>query len=303
MVKFQTISVIAGTAACQARCDFCISKLTPAQGVEEKGASNIDFSNLAIACRLAEKSGVTTALITGKGEPTLFPDDVSEYLRYLRRYFPIIELQTNAINFTRNRLRYERYLIDWKKMGLTTIIISVVHYDDLRNREVYCDTTVPALGGEQDRFDYPPLADTVEYLHSLGFSVRLGCVGCKGYIDSQEELQKMIDFCKTNEVEQLTWRPVTKPEDNIQDKAVHEATNELSIDYDDVKAIRTWVGMNGMRLLTLAHGAEVYDVKGQNLCLSSCLTHDASTEDQRQLIYFPHGHIRYSWVYPGAIVL
>ena len=303
MLQFQTLSVLAGTAACNARCDFCVSKMTPPQGVEEKRSSGINFSRLNIACKLAQRSGVTTALITGKGEPTLFPDDITHYVGELNRYFPIIELQTNAINFTRQREKYDELLNEWKIYGLTTIIISVVHYEDARNREIYCDSVAPALGGHKDRFDYPPLKDTIDYLHSKGFSVRLGCVGTRGYIDSKEELQKMIDFCKENKVEQLTWRPVTRPVANIQDQGTYDATTKLSIDLDRVQEIENWVKMNGTMLLKLVHGARVFDVQGQNLCLSSCLTHEGEETEQRQLIYFPDGHIRYSWIYPGAIIM
>lgn len=302
MIKFQTFSVLAGTAACNARCDFCVSKMTPAQGVEEK-RSDINYDNLQTACRLAERCGVTTALITGKGEPTLFPEDVSTYARELSSYFPLIELQTNAMNFLRKKDKYKDYLKIWKLNGLTTIIISVVHYKDERNREVYCDSRSPVMGGEKDRFDYPPLEETIKYLHEFGYSVRLGVVGCDGYIDSPSELQSMIEFCKDNKVEQLTWRPVTIPEDNIQDKQVADATRKMSISVEQHQKIDTWVKLNGTEVMHLAHGAKVYDVQGQNLCLSSCLTHRGDQEEQRQLIYFTDAKIRYSWVYPGAIIL
>ena len=57
-------------------------------------------------------------------------------------------------------------------------------------------------------------------------------------------------------------------------------------------------------LMELAHGAEVFDVYGQNFCLSNCLKR--TTEDvskMRNLIFFPDGHIRYRWDLPGAIIL
>jgi len=67
-----------------------------------KPQPSYSMASEARAC-LADKSGVTTALITGKGEPTLFPGDIDAYLPYLNEFFPIIELQTNAINFTQRR--------------------------------------------------------------------------------------------------------------------------------------------------------------------------------------------------------
>ncbi len=60
---------------------------------------------------------------------------------------------------------------------------------------------------------------------------------------------------------------------------------------------------NGAELMRLMHGAIVYDVDGQNICFSTCLTPDPSLKELRQLIFFPDGHLRYDWQYPGAILL
>lgn len=295
MLKFQTFSVIAGSEACNARCDFCISQMTPSQGVElKKNPLNID--NLDKACRLAEKSGVTTALITGKGEPTLFPEDIDLYLECLYKYFPLIELQTNALKFTKDINLRDKLLL-WHGQGLSTIIISIVHYEDKRNEEIYCS---------QDgnfRMEYPSLSKTISLLHDIGFSVRLSCVGCKGYIDSKQEIENLIQFCKDNKVEQLTWRPVTKPEHNNKNDNVYKATEKLQLDNETKTALRNYVNMNGTLLMKLVHNAEVFDFRGQNLCMSSCLTLNTQEEVLRQLIYFPDGHLRYDWQYAGAIIL
>lgn len=322
--KFQTFSVIAGTQACNARCDFCISQQTPENGVGLK-YSGVDFRNLVRACKLAEKSGVTTALITGKGEPTLFPQDILQYLEVLKDYFPIIELQTNSLNFalggsqhpgglqwgcdrrdnhwgskeypaSEKWKQYDSHLDDWVENGLTTIITSITHFENARNREIYCD---------QDgkfRFDYPDLARTQAYLKSKGLSRRLSCVGCKGYIDSSKTIQQLIDFAKANGIEQLTWRPVTKPEHSRRDD-VYQNTVRLSLDAEAIFAVHSWVKMNGIKLLDLVHGAEVFDVQGQNICISNCLTHSPKTDEIRQLIYFPDAKLRFDWVYTGAIIL
>lgn len=55
--------------------------------------------------------------------------------------------------------------------------------------------------------------------------------------------------------------------------------------------------------MTLAHGAVVFDLDGQNLCLNQCLTVQPDAEEMRNLIFFPDGHLRYYWQYPGAILL
>ena len=78
-MKIQTFSILAGSEACNARCPFCISKMTPPSGVELK-EPKVNWRNFRKACLLAKQSGVTTAMFTGKGEPTLFPKQITKFL-------------------------------------------------------------------------------------------------------------------------------------------------------------------------------------------------------------------------------
>ena len=67
--------------------------------------------------------------------------------------------------------------------------------------------------------------------------------------------------------------------------------------------ISKYLEKEGDKLMTLDHGGVVYDLNGQNICLSDCLTIKSNTEDLRQLIFFPDGHLRYDWQYRGATLL
>jgi molybdenum cofactor biosynthesis enzyme MoaA len=115
-IKPQTMSIVVGSAACNARCPFCVSHMTPANGVEIK-ADEIDFRNWHQACHLAKDSGVTTVLLTGKGEPTLFPKQISAYMKELNGHFPLIELQTNGIPIATNHNKYDPYVKEWYDNG------------------------------------------------------------------------------------------------------------------------------------------------------------------------------------------
>jgi hypothetical protein len=57
-MKFQTMSLVAGTLACNARCPFCISGQTPHNGVEVKD-QGLNLDRLRKACQIAEKGGVS----------------------------------------------------------------------------------------------------------------------------------------------------------------------------------------------------------------------------------------------------
>lgn len=294
-MKIQTFSIVAGTKACNARCPFCISKMTPAEGITQK-APEICWRNFDRAVQLAKKCGVTTAMITGKGEPTLYPEQITEYVTELGPQFPIVELQTNGIAFSTDPKKYTEYLKLWYRLGLTTVSISVVHYEAERNREIYIPHKKKYIG----------LKPLIELLHGIGLSVRISCVLLNGYIDSEAKLETLIGICKLNEVEQLTLRPM-----NIASTRELQALPEEAISWmdahrlklDQFQAIESHLRHIGTPLMTLIHGGLVYDVRGQNVCLSNSLTIDPKTEELRQLIFFPDGHLRYDWQYEGAIIL
>ncbi|MBI2109220.1 MAG: radical SAM protein [Parcubacteria group bacterium] len=291
-MRIQTFSILAGSEVCNARCPFCISKMTPPLGVALK-EPEVNWRNFEIACRLAKQSGVTTAMFTGKGEPTLFPGQINKYLDHMESFkFPFIELQTNGIMIASNEEKYAPYLKNWYDKGMTTIAISIVHYDPEKNREVYLP----------HKKTYIDLAGLIGLLHDYRFSVRLICIGANGFIDSTEKLLALVHFAKEHKVEQLTLTPVNKPE-NILDKAAWEWTNAHHLTEEQKNNITSYVEKHGARLMTLAHGAVVFDLDGQNLCLNQCLTVQPDAEEMRNLIFFPDGHLRYYWQYPGAILL
>lgn len=84
---------------------------------------------------------------------------------------------------------------------------------------------------------------------------------------------------------------------------VYNWIGENGLTPEQYQSIRGYFDENGTTLLSLMHGAKVYDVSGQNVCFSDCLTKDGFTEDVRQLIFFPDGHLRFDWQYAGAILL
>jgi molybdenum cofactor biosynthesis enzyme MoaA len=291
-MRIQTFSILAGSEACNARCPFCISKMTPPLGVQLK-EPEVNWRNFKIACRLAERCGVTTAMFTGKGEPTIFPEQITKYLHAMTEFrFPIIELQSNGILISERPEAYSKHLHDWYELGMTTVALSIVHYLPEKNRTIY-------LPYKKEYIDLPNLVRT---LHDHHLSVRLACVMANGFIDSRQSFQELIDFAKEHHVEQLTIRPVKKPSGSRNEEA-YNWTNEHHLRAEQLDDIRGFLETNGALLMTLIHGAQVYDVGGQNVCLTDSLTIESKSDDLRQLIFFPDGHLRYDWQYPGAILL
>jgi len=287
-MQIQTYSICVGNQACNAKCPFCVAKMTPKMGAEKK--REINWQRFKIGCQYAKDSGVSTVLFTGKGEPTLFPEEVSNFLYGIGEYkFPFVELQTNGLSLLSEDI--QKCLREWRGYGLSTIVLSVAHYGDDKNQEIYTPNTM-----------YSPLATKINMLHEKGFSVRLSCVLMVGYIDLIEEMENMIYFCKRLGVEQLTFRQLGIPYNSVNPE-VEEFVRVHKLSDNKIRDIRKWFDSCGTKLMQLMHGATVYDYQGQNVCLADCLTIDPTQEKLRQLIFSNDNHLRYDWQYEGAILL
>lgn len=290
-MKIQTLSIVVGSNACNARCPYCVSKLTGALRANTK-SNIIKYRNLKKTLLLARQSGVTTVLLTGKGEPTLFPEEISLYLDYLEKFdFPLIELQTNGISL---KDIPDQTLQDWYRAGLNTICLSAADYDSQGNEEIF--------GTDIN------LWENVERLHEIGFSVRISCVMVKDHIDSVKELLCFVNRCKEEGVEQFTARPVCNISFNSlktdcpTQLSVYNWIENHSITEKSHLEMFNYIDTHGTKLLELAHGAVVWDYQGQNVSLSNCLTRSSNPDDMRQLIFFPDGHLKYDWEKEGAII-
>lgn len=287
-MKIQTFSILAGSEVCNARCPFCVSKMTPPFGVTPK-KPKINWRNFEISCRFAKQNGATTAMLTGKGEPTIFPDQITEYLAALAKFdFPFIELQTNGILIN----TYEPYLATWYKLGMTTIAISIVHYKPEKNREIYLP----------HKKNYIDLSELTTLLRASGFSLRFTCILANDFIDSAQKMRKLIAFTKKNRVSQLTITPVNEPE-TAENKTVWDWAYAHRLTAEQWEDITGYIKASGTKLMRLVHGAEVFDLEGQNICLNNCLSIQPESEEMRNLIFFPNGDLRYYWQYPGALLL
>lgn len=329
-----TFTTVNGTRACDAKCPFCVSRMT---GFRPR--AQLDKQRLLKAAQAAKIGDCKTWLISGKGEPTLYPEEISEYLDVLEGQFPFVEIQTNALlvgdlarfwwdddkdrfNYTgdvigglpvfnkdgytvclqeNNTLRGYRirrhHLESWVKSGLTTVAISVVDFKSENNARIY-------------RPNYPDLELTIKFLHYLGLSVRLCVMMQKGMVDSVDRVKEVVQWCKYNKVEQCTVRPIRKPEQTADGECA-AYVEEYGLEQHQIDAIHNWLSQKGRVLLRFTcgdHVAIVYDIDGQNIAEFDCLTVNGTNDDIRTLIYFPAedcelAHVRYDWQYEGAVLM
>jgi len=301
-MKIQTFSIVTGGTACNARCPFCVSRMTGDMDVANLKDPEVNWRNFRKACKLAAKAGATTAMLTGKGEPLLWTELITQYMEQLYEsdLFPIIELQTNGLLLPTKPTSFETSgydmfcrLRNWYSLGLTTVAISVVHWKPSKNKSIYTPN--------KEYFNLPAVIKT---LHDVGFSVRLCCVMAKDYVDDFYDVKEMIEFTKEHGVEQLTFTPVSVPSMSEDQDATQWILDHYLDPTTDIEAIISGLILNGaMEIMQLPHGARVFDFHGQNVCFNNCLNPGPDELNRiRNLIFFPNGTVRYKWDSEGSII-
>jgi len=289
MKKAITLTINVGTSACPNRCSVCISEMTGKHMLENK---NVKWSAFERAVQVAINYRAENVLFTGKGEPLLFPDQITKYLRILkkyRKYFTRFELQTSGDGLP----ECDRYLAKWKRLGLDLVALSAYHFDDVLNDEVF-----HSVKGER-----MPLVSKMMGLVGYGFRVRLSFVMMKGYIDSVETVKAALKFAKDWQVFQTTFRELGMPK-QWKNESVAEFVHQHLLNPIDVQDIKDHFDEHGHLCDTLPFGGSVYEIDGQNACLTTCLDQCEDSDELRNLIFFSNGMLSTSWEHPiGTAIL
>jgi len=271
-----TFTTIAGGLACDSDCPICISKMTPSDGLSLLQ----DWEVYHKALKIALSYGAKNLLITGKGEPLLAPVQVTEYLIHSQRAnFVRREIQTNGhlipINFD--------YLRIWKALGLDLVAISIFSLDNFDNTS-FMNVEVPGWH----------LGYTIGQVQRAGLKARITCNLTNGNVDSVAKIKELINFCKENNVFQLTLRDIDKPANPTNPK-IAKNVDKYKLSIPQLTEIQAFIADNGVRCDVLPHGATIYEVFGQNVCITTCMGENGNTEDIRDLIFFPKGWLTTSW--------
>lgn len=132
----RSISVLPIASGCQARCQFCFSKASVS--VEQRNTT-LDLNTIRTSLVKARDSGAERAVITGGGEPTLYPkDDLLKIIRLAADYFPKkVVLITNGYVLAQLPEPQRLALLqDMQAHGLTTIAFSHHHWQPEMNQSI-----------------------------------------------------------------------------------------------------------------------------------------------------------------------
>ena len=276
-----TYTIIAGNMKCPNNCPVCISKMTPSHGI---GYDDVKFNwpKFGKANQIAVMRGARNVLITGKGEPTLYPDMITTILNDLPKgKFERIELQTEGSNIAKNIS--DDMLRRWYGWGLDLIAISIYHYVDIHNSR--------GFGHHASSEPVYNLSALITRLNALGFLVRISCLLRLGYIDDSTTVRKLIAFCRGHDVFQLTLRTADVPKNPLNNDVAHYIKVH-KLEAHNMKAIKELITQEGEFCYSLPHGVSVYEISDQNVSITTGL---GEPGDSRQLIFFPQGWLTMSW--------
>lgn len=317
MKKALTYTVVSGSKACPNNCPICISKMTPDYNIGTK-EPKVDWDQFDKATKIALINyEAKNFLLTSKGEATLFPAQISNFLyraalvsNTQKRVFESLELQTEGSTIARGGKLYDEFLKTWKYLGLDLVAVSIYHYDNKKNHKVF-------RSRHKEPYDIQKL---IEQIQSHNLKVRLSCVMLKEYIDSIEEVSKLIDFSKKNGIFQLTLRRADRPQNSL-DKKVAQYVDEYRVnDIEFNTNLANLLEKNGTLCDILPHGALIYEINGQNVGVTTglspkfggkktreitdCLKNKPSDEEIRQLIFIPPDMLTTSWenIFGGRIL-
>lgn len=290
-MKISTLSIMVGSSACNLCCKYCISRTT--YNIAEKKELFVPSEELiAKAAGVFAKGDGFTALITGKGEPTLVPHQkLVNLIRILYRYTPVVELQTNGILLTNAKLK------DYAKAGLSTVAISCASCDDKFNHQVM----------NEGRGKPWSLKNIAGLVIKNNLVLRIAMVATRGGISDIPSFLKSVKWLKAlapaNYPLQLTIRRMGLPSQyQLKTAKGKKVAKFVKANQVDTTSIWKYLRENGHKIITFPWGSEVFDYQGVAVCISDCLTIRPEEDTIRSAILYPDGHLRYSWEFPAAVI-
>lgn len=280
-MKAQNLSVSLPYMGCNKDplCEYCISHIT---GFVE---TNYELMrrNIPKIKKIAESTGITTVLLTSKGEPFLDGDWLETFIKKMDLvYFFIqcfndfpLEIQTNGIWLNENK----DHISKLQANGLDVIAFSI---DDLATLVEY--------------------ENLFELIKDEGMLTRV-CINLTSMISEAINFEIFMSGIKKYAINQLLIRHISYPSNAVMSERTKWIDRNANINryerlYDEM------ITMEQTQLVRiLPHGAEIYDVDGIAVSFSDwCIQEINQTEDIRSLVFLEDGHLYTSWNNKGSII-
>lgn len=258
-----TISIPAGK--CQKNCPYCISKMTGYPEPDE----GLMLQKISKVRKLAELSGVTSVLVTGKSEPFQNYQFMRNFLDAFRD-FPV-EIQTNGILLS----KWNDYSI-LKDEGVDIIAFSI---DKLHQLKEY--------------------SECFRKLHKADILVRI-CLNVTDMI-MPVTYNEIIEHVRNIEAEQLLFRKIMEPSSTADTPEARKAKewireHTLSGSYYEKLQNDSSRNIDERWIRITANGMRIWDNNGLSVSFSDYCIQEKSNEDEiRSLIFLEDGHLYTAW--------
>jgi organic radical activating enzyme len=259
-MKSNNLTISIPTPKCKENCPYCVSKMTG-----RIQSNPVRFkANMPKVLQMAKSAGVTSVLVTGKGEPIDSHTDLFE-IREFFKDFPL-EIQVNADRYmTAHPLTIEKLNI------FDVVAISADQLDE--------DFEKRTTG----------LLRLTLIIHDHTRVTSFGSI---------------INYCIEKGIDQLSLRNPTIPlryENSLQAAQTVEWIYKNTQKQNYHKAISQFESTNKIKLRKLNFGATVYDVSGISFThFDYCVQDQNNGDDIRSLIYMEDGHLYTSWSFPSS---
>jgi molybdenum cofactor biosynthesis enzyme MoaA len=269
-MKAQNLSISIPNFGCNKHCPYCVSAMT---GYVNANPRRI-MEQIPKVKALCERIGITTVLLTGKGEPLVSAASVRWIRGLLRPHFRdfIVELQTNGLVLL--EAGGGRLLANLRHWGLNVLAFSMDSFRDIT------------------RFA-PVFARAV----SLGLVVRIALNAVNDFSDVS--FSKVAAACRASGVSQLTLRRITVPErvvDTAEARKTKEWIERHSGNQIYQRLIREFEAESKRLIRTLTTGAQVFDLDGLSFtCSDYCVQERNREDDIRSIIFAEDGHCYDGW--------
>jgi len=240
-------------------------------------------ANLPKVLNLARMAGVSSVLLTGKGEPCRDLDDAI-WLLDAFAHLPV-ELQTNGLRLIR---RFERDpgVGDLERLSQRGLNVLAFSLDGL----------------EQFGRMAPLFARAVE----LGLVVRV-TFNLTDRLPQDTGLDAFLDACRSSGVQQFSLRQVTVPNDVALSTPEAVQTAAWIREHVDpalyTRLVEDLTARKPRLIRRLPYGAVVYDLAGIAVShFDYCVQDDHGPDDIRSLIFQEDGHLYTAWNAPASIL-
>ncbi len=250
--KIYSVSALVGTGQCNANCSFCAGTYLRLQKLDQ---SQYDRS-LESAIKLSARYGGWSLSLTSSGEPTCEPEAVTRALEVYNKccshgaYFPSVVLFTNGI-LCGDSSFCEKYFPLWRKLGLTSIAVSIHEETEILQAQAYGIS------------NYPSFAEIFSNIQKHGLGVRCTLLLRKSGIDSTPTYVSAVHKLLELGINNITSWTVGNPDGT---------RNQYSISRMGLLGIRWWLYRNAKLCHGHAWGGGVYDYQNSILRLTSYVT-------------------------------